>query len=333
MSHSCQMIDDNPTDKNMTERIQWTAGISAPKNYLMEVMEGQFLYNEEPIFIPKGDVNIGWGKSGRVHVVGSLDKPFPDQLDITWFSFLEDKFYSGVFPLPREEIKKLFHQELETFLGNNKAHYSQLIVGLAPGGLVVVWINAGGHQQIVGVYHAEQIDLTMKELNPQGIQDRQEYINISLGDSGISSEIMDSIKTNGVELNRWKTYLHEYSWMPVIHLEGGGQIQHYSMQLYNGERETKVPVVYDLPELPLDRAVIKQFGIKWKDLKGNYFGAKLYFDESEIMDAFQKLNDGSTIEMRVSIDEYNSHINIVLKNEKNQVSLAKVRKKIYETSE
>ena len=56
-----------------------------------------------------------WVNLAQVHVVGDDFKPLPNKLVITWFSYIENKFYTGEFDLPYDKIKQLFDEGLDVY--------------------------------------------------------------------------------------------------------------------------------------------------------------------------------------------------------------------------
>src|SRR5690625_6974339 len=84
------------------------------------------------------------------HIVGPDLKPLPDRLKITFLSYLEDQFYEGVFDLPYETILSLFKEQST----NGGPEYHRIMVGVAPGGYVAVWLK--GHIKTTEVFRSEE---------------------------------------------------------------------------------------------------------------------------------------------------------------------------------
>src|SRR5690625_7837107 len=72
------------------------------------------------------------------HIVGPELKPVPDKLHIKYFSYLEDQCYEGNFDLPSDEILSLFR---EGSRNTDEPNYYRIMVGVAPGGAVSVWLK------------------------------------------------------------------------------------------------------------------------------------------------------------------------------------------------
>src|SRR5690625_5873636 len=80
----------------------------------------------------------GLGVMFSSHIVGPDLKPLPDKLHIKYFSYLEDQFYEGNFDLPYEKILFLFREGSKD---KDNTEYNRIMVGVAPGGSVAVWLQ------------------------------------------------------------------------------------------------------------------------------------------------------------------------------------------------
>src|SRR5690625_7626696 len=98
------------------------------------------------LYVPSGGLlDKGWGEMISTHIVGPDLKPLPDQLEIKFFSFLEDQFYEGVFDLPYETILSLFKEQSI----NGGREYHRIMIGFAPGGYVAVWLQGQTNMRAV----------------------------------------------------------------------------------------------------------------------------------------------------------------------------------------
>ena len=84
----------------------WLPTESSYEKYPMSIIAGDLVFSDgTSIYIPSSKIiENGWGELGSTHVVGERLKPLPVKIEISWFSYTEDKFYSGVFSLPYEKI-------------------------------------------------------------------------------------------------------------------------------------------------------------------------------------------------------------------------------------
>src|SRR5690625_3640948 len=129
---------------NSSDRFDWKATESAPKNFPIEIISGTFFYHGQSggsgLYIPSGGIihKKGWGEMVSSHIVGPDLKPLPDKLHIKYFSYLEDQFYEGNFDLPYEKIVFLFREGSKD---KDNPEYNRIMVGVAPGGSVAVWLT------------------------------------------------------------------------------------------------------------------------------------------------------------------------------------------------
>ncbi len=84
------------------EKFRLSAAPCAAKGYPMTIQFGAFVRPDgKTLPVPSGHSLSGsWGRSGIGWAVGDELQPVPVSLEILCFSYLEDKFYEGKFPLP-----------------------------------------------------------------------------------------------------------------------------------------------------------------------------------------------------------------------------------------
>lgn len=181
--------------KDQTEFV-WLATESAPKNFPMQIMRGSsFIYygsESDGLYIPSGGTLYrGWGSAISSHVVGPDLKPLPHKLVITFYSYLEDTFYSGTFDLPYEKILSLFRQGVAEDKANPAYRY--VMVGVAPGGTVAVWVT--GRQSTVEVFFgkAQKADINWSKAIDYPEDDRQGFIKLVL-DGSVKPDILAAIQ-------------------------------------------------------------------------------------------------------------------------------------------
>lgn len=127
--------------KNKT-KFHWLATESAPKNYPMRILSGDLLYHNTSggLYIPTAaSIGYYWGDGKSTHVVGETYKPLPDKLDIKFFSFWENKLYHGEFDLPYDKILAMFKAGVAA--DKERPNFDTIMVGVAPGGAVSVWLD------------------------------------------------------------------------------------------------------------------------------------------------------------------------------------------------
>ena len=264
------------------KKFEWDATESGPEHYPMEIIKGDFIYKggaERGLYIPSGGTLVdGWADPVSSHVTGDKYKPLPDKLDIYFFSYAEKQFYHGKFDLPYEKILRLFQQGVT----NNPEHptASRIMVGVAPGGAVAVWVIGSGDRTEVFFGQAKKTELNPSvafSLPFENKAESDEYIEEGLIEV-LEPEELESLKKNGIPFGLWARYRNHYTWEPA--LTEGFSLSYIGFKFLNGERYKKSNM--------LSRPVPKEIAFKTViNNEENIFIIK--FDEFEVMEAFEKL--------------------------------------------
>jgi len=279
-------------------------------------------------YVPdRRDVFNGWGKSGSTHVVEPLIKPVPTRLDIRWFSYTEDKFYEGSFDLPWQEMERMFDAGLPEGRRLQKPEpYNGLVVGMAPGGFVAVWMSASTEKVEVAHYMAREVDL------PWSLVTRRADIPRATRIQQIISELMtpeqlEDQRLNGVTPGLFTEYHRRYNWVP----QATGPGKAISMRIigFNGEDSfitprgasvpmatRSVPSVIEVDWLPPDRTTGRS--------------AEITFDEAEIFAAFRKLSPADAMRpLTLHLETAASPVSVSLRDDRHLLPLQKVQVKMY----
>jgi hypothetical protein len=304
-------------------KFDWGATESAPKHYPMEIIQGNFIYHGEKdsgLYIPSGGtLTKGWGKPISSHSVGEKYKPLPDRLKIFFFSYAEKQFYKGEFDLPYDEIIAMFRQSV---VDNKDKPYPvfRIMVGIAPGGAVAVWVVTLDYYKEVFFGQAEKIDLDPSRafrLPFKDEADTDKYIHDGLVEA-ISSEELESIKKHGIPFDLWSKYRNRYKWAPKI--LGGGK--HLSATFINGESIRKW---LNFEDINANEFMVVPRNMSFETtVNGIETIFEIYFDEKETMKAFEKLSEsGEPIYMEFTPRRPRTAIGIRLYNENEFIELKK----------
>src|SRR5690625_8041345 len=71
-----------------SDKFDWKATESAPKNFPIQIINGTFIYHGRSdgagLYVPSGGLlGTGWGELSSSHTVGPDRKPLPDRVKIT----------------------------------------------------------------------------------------------------------------------------------------------------------------------------------------------------------------------------------------------------------
>jgi len=323
----------NQHQDHSMEKFEWLPTACAPELYPAEIVRGDFIFdNGSKIYIPASwTMYNGWGDSGSAHIVGDDFKPIPKQLQITWLSYMERKFYTGKFDLPQREIRQLFEQGYTDQRGV-KENFSALNVGLAPGGTVVLWIFGAGLALEIEQFQASETQVTTKEFMPDAVISSDEYIDMVLVEIAKNVEEHGSFNFDNIPFGTWsENYRIRYNWMPKFTFAEEGQHTKLLSRFYNGEHYF---VEHTNPLLSENKtwAVPKYYRINWTDKNQYKYGAHIYFDEAEIFTTFHTLFDTNKVDkadLLIEVDKYNSNLNIFLVNKNEKIPLTQAKVKVY----
>ena len=157
---SCQ--NHNSNNKNMNEQeYEWGIAVNTPIGYPIRfyaamvggtpIVRELYTKKEEP----------DWGNAFGYEST-SMDK-LPKSVDMVWLSYKEDCFYRLKTAIDYEKVEKLFREGFNQRVPNGEVRhktYDTIVVGIAPGGVVVLWVGYGYFPLTeIGRYQAEKIDL------------------------------------------------------------------------------------------------------------------------------------------------------------------------------
>ena len=243
----------------MEKKYEWSASISAPREYPVEVYTGAaggYFFSQMG-----GFSNTGWGSG-----IGDTDikAPLPERLDMTWLSYVDNKFYTGDWKLPIEKIQQLFDEGFYSKRGDEGEIdvYRFIKIGLAPRGMVVVWVT-GIHRQVeVARFHAQETIL-----DPKLISESEKYMfeknytkNRLIDDFVIPKDVRVQIEQFGYpQPEIYEAYREKYVWKPKVILPEGSKITSLYIKMCNGENEDP----YDGIVEQKSRAIPFAFEVLW----------------------------------------------------------------------
>ena len=324
LTGSCSAMSKNET------KFEWGATENAPRPYPMEIIEGTFFYHGESdqgLYIPYGGtLRSSWGEPISSHAVGDKFKPLPDRLKIIFFSYTEKQFYKGDFDLPYENILALFRDGVANPRvfpnGETYPHYSRIMAGIAPGGVVAVWV-IGSKKAEVFFGQAQKIELSPSAAFRLPFKDKQEsddYIKNVLEDV-LKPEELESIKQNGIPFGLWARYRNRYDWIPTASV--GYSLKDVNSSFLNGENISDW-LVNDNRDINESRPVPRKvsFNTRINEKKKIFI---VNFDELEIMAAFEKLGaNGQKVQLEFEPHLPRSQIKVRLYNDKESIELKKI---------
>ena len=257
----------------------------------------------------------------------------PQNVDMVWLSYKEDCFYRLKTAIDYEKIAKLFREGFNQRVPNGEVRhktYDTIVVGIAPGGVVVLWAGRG-YKKIteIGRYQAEKIDL--KE--PPGLdsherlifskEDREEVLN---SDLTIPKAVREANKNKPIPFGLWDSYRnHQYQWFPVYEIPNG-KIGDVRVRYWNGEAGTTLYTdfasymgkedFFYLEEPIQKRSLFKELVISYKAESGQKYLAEVSFDWEAVVAAYQKVfgkeADKVTAHLDIRVNRANTYLTFQL---------------------
>jgi hypothetical protein len=218
-------------------------------------------------------------------------------LKITWFSYAENKFYTGEWDLPHQKILEMFDEPVETDIGRHKP-YTKITTGLAPEGYVSVWMTAENVRTKIAEFNAQEADIAWGRLTPSTSITRAEFITMVM-ESRYSAEQLADLKENGIPPRLYERYGTKYNWKAEFNVPYPFEAE--GTQYLNGEASFYSYPLKEAP--PSHRAPPHSIGSYWLASDGYLSGYIVSLDPREVLEAFEKMSGGDTDRpMRLRID-------------------------------
>jgi hypothetical protein len=314
---------------NMNLSLDYASGVCAPKLYPVEVYRGDFYTDDDWLPIPNGGiVEAGWGDNGMNMSRGSI---IPTGFKITYFSYLENKFYTGDFKLPYDQIQNLFKEGLIGYRIKKYVTYDAMIVGMAPGGVLVVWMQSRDNQVEIGRFQAIETTMNWETFKRNTGYSREEFLRRTIDHR---TEAVVNFEKNGLMLGLWDTYRIKYNWRPKFEFSEGSQVEGIDLKMYNGESS----FVWGEELTKNDhksRAITSRINLLWSDETEQKYGADIDFDEAEIFDAYKQIyrNDKEqNAELVIKYNNTRTSLELYLRSKSEEIEIEKCKIKIYKRS-
>jgi hypothetical protein len=312
--------------QNKMKKYEWLPTSNAPEIYPTEICNGHFyLEDGRSVYIPTSAPNSnGWGNDGSTHTQGEDLKALPVKMDITWASFKENKFYTGSWDMPLDTLKKLFEKGTIAWRDGRVSNYSDIRVGCAPGGIVVVWVYGDDQQIEVARFQATETQFNIKELSNNPDVTKKGYFEVF---GKLKPEFEEEFKKKGIQYDIWDIYRKKYNWRAKTEIEGH-QLMNTGFKMFNGEEETvfNEKITDPIKENPFKlRAVPKQLNFLFEDNKKlqTVFEVKP-FDEEEIFRLFKQADTEKPIEIILRMNEDFSNRSLIFKQGDKEIPITKI---------
>ncbi|AZB20114.1 DUF2931 family protein [Chryseobacterium indologenes] len=339
---SCQEKKAPKKTETMT-KYEWTEATSASLGYPMEVYKGG-------IECEGGEwVSLGFGIAPGGNRWGTINngmgngfKSLPSRLDFVWMSYMENQFYMVDTPINTAKIKEYFSKGYQVKVTNGSGetehlNYNKICVGMAPGGVVVVWVAGVGVQKEVGRYQAKKVTIPESEIATLDSHEnrfwRKDYLEmVQTREQIIPERIREENKGKPIPFGLWDQYRIRYSWKPVFELPenaGLNPLTDVGMSSLNGEQEQLDAAKISLSENEM-RAIPRSIGFDFIGADKKKYGADCDLNEKSAFEAFAKVfgddPKSTKASLFIKVNEAYSFFTVLLKGENGKEAFIKTDK-------
>jgi hypothetical protein len=341
---ACQNKTQNTMLQNQTNlpEFKWEENLNCPPGYPIEVYRGGLEGNVYVSLSQGTSTGIrGWGASGAGMSYGI--KPLPSRINCIWVSYAEGCLYKIDSPIDYDKLVNLFREgypDSNRKFGKRKRTFSTILVGFAPGGVVVIWAMGAGRQVEIGRYKGEKYQVPAEEIaqldNHESLLfSKNEYKRIMHNTQIVPLAVREANEGQPIPYGLWDSYRSRYTWRPTyVVRDEGGKVDEIGIGCFNGEREN----LFDesLVENKFEkRAIPDGLGFGWKDKNGQDYGGYIKFEEKEIFTAFQEVfkddKDGQA-ELQFTINYANNFVTAQLKQGGKEIRLTKTEVTTYKST-
>ena len=310
----------NKDKANAEQKYKWGVAVNTPIGYPIRFYAGRVggmsitgeLYSE----LREPDWGCAFGYEST-----SMDK-LPKSVDMVWLSYKEDCFYRLKTAIDYEKVAKLFKEGFNQRVPNGEVRhktYDTIVVGIAPGGVVVLWVGYGYLPLTeIGRYQAEKIALR----EPEGLDNHQRLIfdkeyakRLLTNNTIIPEDFREANKNKPIPFGLWDSYRdNQYQWYPIFEIPNG-RIGDVDYQYWNGEADTffftdfvalegqkdvfaPKELYHDIRKLPL----FKEIRFTYKAEDGIKYGMKIEFDWEDILATYKKVFGEHPEEVKAHLD-------------------------------
>ncbi len=307
----------------------WGACLTAPRDFPVELHSGYFANASgfTGALVNNGVQAHGWQEEGTTGGMGGAQ--VPSILSLTWVSYAEKKFWKLDATIDSARMLALFQRGFDQTdrLGHTShATYKRIVVGLAPGGVVVVWLAGPLHRAEVGRYQAKETQVAVNDFVPVAgaFKDNSEFFEQSFRNA-LKPESQERVRRSGIPYGLWDEYRKKYHWRISIRFysddqEGGLR----ELTLLNGKRNVisvREAAAFRKESAPYHSTFY--FKQKW---------AEAYFDDEELIKACKeltKVNSDEQIDIIGKVEFMYKNISFVAKTKELEIRLNKVKVRVW----
>ena len=316
---------ENPFMK--TEKYPYAVTATGPEGYPMEVHMGYFLDEKEELIcgVPRtGSLSAGW--QGDAAEGGQNGDKIPAYLSLTYISYAEKKFYNVEAKLPAEKILEEFRKgyKLKKYMSDETEDltYGKLTVGMAPGGVVVLWLSGKSHRVEICRLQAKEVFVDKDDFRRRVFENetQQEFFDVAY-DLALSDSIKQDIKERGIPFGLWDEYREKYNYRFTFRpYDDRDKFTYINALYYNGEAEEILK-----PDLALKKYTSRGIPYRCNFIFFSY-STEIIFNDREMIQVFKEMkkkHPGKPIDIILTPTFLYNEIKVSVKCEDEEIPLSK----------
>ncbi|AZI32659.1 DUF2931 family protein [Kaistella carnis] len=313
-------------------KLSYSVTATSPTEYPTEVHLGFFTDAKNQLIcgVPKtGMLQAGWQGDGAKG--GQGGSVIPAHIDLTYVAYAEKKFYHLDADLPKEKILEVFRKGYLTQSNeideNGKkmmvpAHYDILTVGMAPGGMVVIWLSGNKSRVEICRLQAKETFVDVNDFYQNADNENQEQFFNSWFKLAVPDSIQAEIEKNGIPFKLWDDYRIRYKYRFVVNpYDDKDKVTGVHNLQYSGEE--------DFITKQSDAEKYREQGIPYNvTVEFTKYFVNIIFDDRETISVFEALQEkhpGKPIDIVLTPTFMYEDIKVSVKCEQEEIKLQKYK--------
>jgi hypothetical protein len=282
------------------KKYSWVSSVVTAKGYPAQVHTGHLSSGKKYLAtLPKtGVLKDSWDQDGTAMMSGGSG--VPTEFALTWVSYADKKFWKVEASLDSNKILALFEKGIDSFDGYHEKYvndpYDNIVVAVAPGGIVAVFLTGQRRRVEVGYFQAKETYVDVNNFYDNPDRDTQRQFFDWWYNHVVPEETKSYIDRHGIPHKLWDVNRQKYNWRFLVELydEDDHETERECVYL-NGEKDQKFDsTLYAFDEKPLPWRVRFAFGTsgKW---------AETEFDSTELLSTFREMTKDNPTEDPIEI--------------------------------
>jgi hypothetical protein len=270
------------------KQYHWIGSVVTANGYPAEVHTGHLSSGKKYLAsLPKtGVLKDSWDQDGTPMMSGGSG--VPTEFALTWVSYADKKFWKVEASLDSNKMLALFEKGIDGFDGYHEKYvndpYDNIVVAVAPGGIVAVFLTGQRRRVEVGYYQARETFVDVNNFYDNADRDTQQQFFDWWYDHIVPETTKAYISKHGIPYKLWDINRQKYNWRFLVELYDHEDNETRRSCVYlNGEEDQKFDTtLYAFEEKPLPWRVRFAFNTskKW---------AETEFDSTELRSVFREM--------------------------------------------